>query len=621
MKIHTGIMLRINLSSRRVTKEDIPQSYLQEYIGGQGLATRYLYDEIPVNADVFSGDNKLFFSVGPLNGGFFPTSGRFNVSCRSPLTGIWLDSTSSGKFGYELKKAGYDAVMIEGKSEYPVYILINNEQVEICDASRLWGKQVSESLALLQQECAPKTGGKGSAVLIGPSGEMKLPMASLITDRARAAGRGGAGAVMGSKGLKAVWVRGDRNFEAADAEQWKNGIRTLTEKISQSPISNSLKAFGTGAAMARASQTGDTPVKNWRLGTWDGFMKISGPTMAQTILVQHPNPCHACPIHCARHVEIKEGHFKMKDVGPEYETLGSFGSMCLNDNLESIAHLNILCREYGIDTISVGASVAFAMEAYEKGIISRKDTDGIDLAWGDARAIIAMTEKILKNEGFGAVLAQGVRKAAALIGKGAEEFAVHVKGLELPMHDPRAFFEFGATYATSSRGGCHTHGYAGAFHQKPIPEAGYTQILDPHATEGKGLVAKSVQDFSCIIQSAVICMFTVYSLSVTDIAAAISASTGFDCDAPGLLKAGERIFNLQRAFNNRLGITRKDDTLPKRILTSTEGGPTAGFIPNLDQQLVEYYKARGWEPDGRPSQAKLRELNLDFAIGDLYGTR
>lgn len=618
MKGYAGIMLRIDLSSRRVTKEEIPGNHLRQYIGGQGLATRYLYDEIPVDADVFDGRNKLFFSVGPLNGGFFPTSGRFNVSCRSPLTGIWLDSTSSGKFGYQLKKAGYDAIIIEGKSDRPVYVYINNDRVEIRDASRLWGKKVSESLSLLSDECSLE---KGSAILIGPSGERMLPMASIITDRSRAAGRGGAGAVMGSKRLKAVFIHGDKDLETADTESWKEGIRTLTEKIIKNPISNSLKAFGTGGAMARAAQTGDTPVKNWRLGTWDGFMKISGPTMAKTILVQHANPCHACPIHCARHVEIKEGNYKMKDIGPEYETLGSFGSMCLNDNLESIAHLNILCREYGIDTISVGASIAFAMEAYEKGIITRADTDGIDLVWGDAGAIVAMTEKILKGEGFGAVLAQGVRKAAAVLGKGSEEFAVHVKGLELPMHDPRAFFEFGPTYATSSRGGCHTHGYAGAFHQNVIPEAGYTKVLDPHATEGKGLVAKIVQDFSCVIQSSVICMFTLYSLGVSDIAAAISASTGFACDAQQLLKAGERIFNLQRAFNNRLGITRKDDTLPKRLLTSTEGGPVEGFVPNLEEQLKEYYQARGWEADGRPSLAKLRELDLDFVIGDLYGNQ
>lgn len=341
--------------------------------------------------------------------------------------------------------------------------------------------------------------------------------------------------------------------------------------------------------------------------------------MAKTILKEHRPECHACPIQCARYVEIEEGPYQMVGSGPEYETLGSFGSLCLNDNLESIAFINLLCNEYGVDTISAGSAVAFALEAYEKGIITREDTGGIQLKWGDSEAIIALLKQILNREGLGDILAQGVRQAAEIIGQGAEEFAIHVKGLELPMHDPRAFFSFGSTYATSPRGACHMHGSAGVWDGRAaLPEAGIKEVQDPHVNTGKGLLAKAAQDYSNAIHSSIICIFTTYELGPSDLARAISAATGYDYQANDVLRIGERVFNLQRAFNYRFGITGKDDVLPKRILTSVIGGPTEGLVPNLEEQLREYYEARGWDQDGKPTQGKLQELGLDFVIKDLY---
>lgn len=610
------ILLRVNLSSKTISKEDIPEDYLRDYLGGCGLAARYLYDEIPAKTGIFDENNKLFFSIGPLNGGSFPTSGRYNVSCLSPLTGIWLDSASSGKFGYYLRKAGYMAIVIEGKSDRPVYLYINNDIVELRDAADLWGKTISPTISLIQKRCSDQ---KGSVVAIGPAGEKLIKMASIINDGGRAAGRGGAGALMGSKMLKAIFVTGNKKVPLADENTWKQLVKDFTNKIGEHPISQAMKAYGTSVAMVGVSQNGDAPTKNFQLGTWDGYMKISGPAMAQTILQKHPVGCHACPTQCARYVKVEDGPYKMEGEGPEYETVGSFGSLILNDNLESIAYINSLCNEYGVDTITTGSAIAWAMEAYEKGILTKEDTNGIEMTWGNIDATLAMLRMILDREGLGKLLGEGLRCASSVIGKGSEDFVMQVKGLELPMHDPRAFSGYGITYATSPRGGCHVHGYIGGWDGRfTMPEAGITEVLGPHADEGKALLVIAVQNYGAAVSSSVFCHFTSYVLGPTELAQALTAATGINYDAQAVLKTGERIFNLQRAFNNRLGISSKDDTLPKRLLTSTIGGPNEGIIPDLPKQLKEYYTGRSWQADGRPTKEKLIELGLDFVVEDLY---
>lgn len=611
-----GMLLRVNLSNGSITKESIPEAYLRDYLGGSGLAARYLYDEIPIGKDVFDESNKLCFSIGPLNGGFFPTSGRYNLSCRSPLTGIWLDTSSSGKFGYYMRRSGFLAIIIEGKSDKPVYLYINNGNAEIRDASNIWGMTTSETSVWLKNVCGIN---KSSAAVIGPTGEKLVRTACVMNDEGRAAGRGGAGALMGSKKLKAVLVAGDMEIENFTKKEWKDTVKQQIEKIAANPIVGALKQFGTAVGMAGAPRTGDAPTKNWQYGTWDKYENISGPTMTNTILRKHAPECHACPIQCSRYVEVKEGPYKMEGSGPEYETLGSFGSLCLNGNLESIAYMNMLCNEYGIDTISAGSAIAFAMEAYEKGIVTREDMDGIDLKWGDADAILAMLKKIIDREGFGELLGEGVRHVASVLGKDSEKFAVHVKGLELPMHDPRAFFGYGITYATSPRGGCHCHGYIGAWDgRRGLPEAGVMEAQDGHSISGKGKLVKAVQDYSTVICSSIVCLFTSYALGPADMAEALKHATGYDYNAQDVLKIGERVFNLQRAFNNRFGVNREDDILPIRVMTPQIGGPNEGVVMNFEEQLIEYYEARGWEKGGKPSQAKLKELGLDFVIKDLY---
>lgn len=611
-------LLRINLTNQTAKIEDIPEDYLRDYLGGAGLAARYLWDEIPAGTDPMSPENKIMFSTGPLNGGSFPTSGRYNVSCLSPLTGIWLDASSSGRYGYYMRRAGLMAIIVEGKAEKPVYVVVNNDQVEFKDAANAWGQTTIAAIKTMQEESGLP---KSSVALIGPAGEKQMKLACVMNDDDRAAGRGGAGAVMGAKNLKGILVTGDQAVDFAKADAWKEIVKDFVGKIKENPLTPALHGHGTAVGMAMATQTGDAPTKNWTMGGWDGYMAISGPAMTQTILRKHPPACYACPIQCGRFVEIEEGPYKMKGGGPEYETLGSFGSNCLNDNLASIAFANEVCNEYGVDVISTGSMISWAMECYDKGIITKEDTDGIELTWGNHEAIIALLYKIVNQEGIGKVLGQGARRAAEIIGKGSDAFTVHVKGLEAPMHDPRAFFGFGPTYATSPRGACHCHGYVGGWDgRRGMPEAGvpdeYAQ--DPHGLSGKGILSKAVQDYCTAIHSSIICLFTTYALGPTELAQALSAATGFDYTAQDVLKIGERVFNLQRAFNNRFGITRADDNLPVRLMTPIVGGPAEGFVPNLEEQLAEYYEARGWEADGRPSQAKLRELGLEFVIGELY---
>ncbi len=606
-----GTLLRIDLTSRAATIEDIPEGYLRDYLGGAGLATRYLYDEIPVDSGVFDADNKLIFSVGPLNGSNYPTSGRCNVSCRSPLTGIWLDSSFSGRFGHHLKKSGFDAIIIEGISSSPVYLYVNNRDIQIRDASHLWGLSTSQTINTIAKENGLQ---QASCCSIGQAGENLVKLACIMNDRNRAAGRGGAGAIMGSKKLKAIYISGNQNISYSDQDLWREIVKEAHRKVAEHPIATTFKEYGTGIAMALADYSGDAPTMNWRRGSWDKYASISGITMAQTMVRKGPPKCYACPIQCARYIEIKDGPYRMNGTGPEYESMASFGSNCLNDNLESIAYAHMLCNEYGLDTISTGSTVAFAMEAFEKGILTTGDTDGLEFRWGNAEVIVEAVKRIALRQGIGELLGDGVRHAASTLEKGSSEFAVHVKGMELPMHDPRAFFGFGITYATSPRGACHTHGYLGATEgRNSMPDAGIMEIPEAHALTGKGYLAKVTQDFSNVIHSSIICLFTTFALTPSDMVRAISGATGWDYDVSSIFTTGERIFNLQRAFNNRFGITRHDDTLPKRVMTGVIGGPAEGFVPNLEEQLQEYYKLRGWEPDGRPSRQKLMDLGLGFA--------
>ncbi|NQU15187.1 MAG: aldehyde ferredoxin oxidoreductase family protein [Desulfobacteraceae bacterium] len=608
MQGYTGKMLRINLTDRSIETIDTDMEMARNYLGGSGFCTALLAD-LDWGVDPLSPGNRMVFATGPLTGAPATFCSRYVVAAKSPLTGIWGEAHASGFWGPELKFAGWDAVILDGAADSPVYLSIEDGEVEIRDAGDLWGRDILETEELLRERHQAK---KLRVLTIGPAGEKLSFMASIANDH-RAAARTGLGAVMGSKNLKAITVRGTLGYNMADGDGFKQLMKRLNETVMKAPARDALHNFGTDGGMMAFHDFGDVPIKNWSKGEWsEGAQKVSGAAMSETILTGKSS-CRSCLVGCGRVVEVKEGPYAMSGAGPEYETAAAFGPMLLNDNLEAVAKANDICNRSGMDTISTGATIAFAMECYEKGLLSKSDTDGLDLTWGNHEAIVELTRKIGEREGFGAVLADGSKKASEKIGGGSEKFCIVVKGLELPMHDPRAFMSWAVNYATVPRGGCHM--YAPTFWLERgllFADLGYDKQPDRFATEGKGVWTKIFHDYCEILESLVICKFSLYAnLRGPDFSDMIRLATGWDVSLDELLLIGERIINAKRLILNGLGITRKDDTLPERILNMphSEGG-AEGHTPDLAPMLDEYYRARGWDENGVPTPEKLESLGL-----------
>ena len=608
MQGYAGKMLRINLTDRSIETIDTDMEMARNYLGGSGFCTALLTD-MDWDVDPLSPGNRMVFATGPLTGAPATFCSRYVVAAKSPLTGIWGEAHASGFWGPELKFAGWDGIILDGAADGPVYLSIEDGEVELRDAGDLWGRDILETEALLRERHQAK---KLRVLAIGPAGE-KLSCIAMIANDHRAAARTGLGAVMGSKKLKAITVRGTLGYNMADSDGFKQLMKRLNETVMKAPARDALHNFGTDGGMMAFHDFGDVPIKNWSKGAWaDGAQKVSGPVMAETILTKN-YACRSCLLGCGRVVEVKEGPYAMSGAGPEYETAAAFGPLLLNDNLEAIAKANDLCNRYGMDTISTGGTVAFAMECYEKGLVSKSETDGLDLSWGNHEAIVELTRKIGEREGFGAVLADGSKKASEKIGGGSEKFCITVKGLELPMHDPRAFMSWAVNYATVPRGGCHM--YSPTFWLERgllFPDLGYDTQPDRFDTEGKGIWTKIFHDYCEILESLVICKFSLYAnLRGPDFSDMIRLATGWDVNLDELLLIGERIVNAKRLILNRLGITRKDDTLPERIfnLPHSEGG-AEGRTPDLAPMLDEYYRARGWDENGVPTSEKLESLGL-----------
>jgi aldehyde:ferredoxin oxidoreductase len=617
---YMGKILRVNLSTGEITSEAVDPQMAQNYIGGAGFATRIVYDEVPAKADALGPDNRLVFMTGPVTGTRFPTSGRFVVAGKSPLTGIMATASSSGFWGPELKKTGHDGIVFQGKAEKPVYLEILDDKVALKDASDIWGKDAYETQDILRGRAGKKT---ARVACIGMAGEKLSPIACLMNDAGRAAGRGGLGAVMGSKNLKAILCLGTQKITPAADEFLKAMTKEITKAVAEDPFAGFFTKWGTAFSMDMGWAAGDVPVKNWQVGLWEGgkgYTKIGGARMADTILKPHAGACYGCPIHCARWVEIPSGRFKYEGPGPEYETLGAFGSMLLIDDLEAISWIGERCNHYGMDTISAGCTIAWAMEAFEKGAITKQDTGGIDLTWGNVDAVLEVVEQMGRMEKFGALLAQGSRKAAKTVGKGTEEYAIQVKGMEVPMHDPRCYFSLAVNYATGMRGACHVQGGSYTVEMAIIsPEAGLNYKQGRHDKKNKGLAAKVAQDMSAVYNSAAICMFAGMGLHPSHYGILLSITSAIPHNAQTVLQAGERIINLQRAFACREGISRKDDTLPKRLLTPLPDGGAAGKAADLEYQLNEYYQLRGWDENGLPKKERLEALGLGGVAADLHG--
>lgn len=594
---YCGKILRVNLTEKSVKVEPLDLQKAQKYIGGRGLGTKILMEEIDPGIDALSPDNKIIFITGPLTGTNTPTGGRYMVVTKSPLTGTVACSNSGGFFGAELKFAGYDAIIFEGKADKPVYLNIVDDKVEIKEAGHLWGKVVSETAALLEKE----HGDKVKVATIGPAGEKLSKIACIVNDLFRAAGRSGVGAVMGSKNLKAIVVKGSNKVEIAHPDMLKEIFAKSMKLIKENGVTGSgLPTYGTAVLVNIINENGVFPVNNFQTAHFNNAEAISGETLAEKYMTKK-DPCFRCPIACGRYCEVDD----VKGGGPEYETIWAYGADCGVSSLPTIIKANFWCNEVGVDTISAGATVAAAMELYEKGYIKKEDlAGGPELRFGNDEAVIEWTKQMGSGTGLGAKLAEGSYRLGEMYG--VPEFSMSVKKQELPAYDPRAIQGHGLEYATSNRGGCHVRGYMISPEILGVPEQ-----LDRFSAKGKPSWVKIFQDLTAVIDSLGLCLFTSFALGAEEYAALYNAVSGTNFSGSDLMQAGDRIYNIERVFNQKAGIDSSQDTLPKRLLKDPiPEGPSKGEISKLDEMLPEYYKIRGWDEKGIPTPEKLKELGL-----------
>ena len=609
---YMGKILRINLSNKEIKKEDLKKEDLKKYIGGSGLGAKYLHELTGGDTDPLGEDNALIFMTGPLTGTKSFSSDRFEVITKSPLTGIYGEANCGGKWGSMLKKSGYDGIVITGKSKTPVYIQIVNKDVKILDASDIWGKDIFETDALFKK----KISSKSEVACIGPAGEKLVSYAVISTDGkyARVAGRVGVGAVMGSKKLKAILVSGEQELKLYDPEGLQKWWKAHAKEVATSDVAKILREHGTAIVVKPSAKDGNLPVKNW---TKLRMVEATGLGEEQTKKIfKRKYFCGSCLVGCGRTVEIENGKYKTDGEvgGLEYESLAMLGPNLLISDIEAINKMNDICNMYGIDTITTGSVLGMTMECYEKGLLSKDELDGIDLKWGHADNAIKMLHKIGKNEGIGKLLGKGTREMAKEIGSYAEEFAMHVKGLEIPAHSPRHKMGNALSYATSNRGACHLSSHMiGVEGDLTYPDMGYPERIDKFSIEGKGEIVSKFENLMCMYDSVPSCKFImVYGITLGLFTEALQLVTGFDLDKEAFLKTGERIFNLKRLYNAKCGITRKDDALPSRTLTLKLGTKNVkDKLPPIGQMLNEYYKFRGWDEIGIPTARKIKELGLN----------
>lgn len=612
---YSGKLLEVNLS--RGTVAEIPlgdPELLRRFLGGSGLAARLYFDRTLAQGkkpEPLDADSPLFVFPGPLNCSRLPGTSRFSVATRSPLTGLWGDSSCGGNFGPTLKYTGYDGIVFTGASPEPVYLYVDEATAELRDAWFLWGKDTYQT-----EDGLIARHGKGTRVLsIGPAGENLVRYASLVNDRGAVAGRAGMGAVPGSKRLKAIAVKGSKRVELADPKAAEAIARSVRAKARESVSMQTLTSLGTDGGMyLGGAMLGDVPTGNWRTTLWEeGYQKLDGAAMAETILVKNA-ACLYCPVGCKRVVKVDQGPYRMPPgSGPEYETAAALGAMCLVDDLEAVAYAGRLCDLYGMDTISCGATISFAMEATERGLLKS------DLSWGDAAAVIGMIEKIARREGLGDLLAEGSKRAAAKIG--GADLAVEIKGLEAPMHDPRAFHGLALSYATGTRGACHMACETYALESGTVfrSELGLAGPFENQTGQGKASLVVKAQDWGALLNSLTICQFINWNYTATELVEATNAVTGFGYTLGEFMETGARIWHLKRGIGCLLGVTAADDRVPSRALAPLEEGPTAGSAPDFELMVREYYPLRGLDAQGRPSRERLAQLGLADLANLLHG--
>ena len=621
---YTGKILRVNLSDKSISIEKPDEKFYRRYFGGTALIGYYLLKELKPGIDPLGPDNKLIFSAGVIAGIPCGGSGRSGVGSKSPLTGGWGDAQAGGFWPAELKRAGWDAIIIEGKSAKPVYLWINDDKVEIRDASHLWGKDTLEVEKQIQDELGDK---RVRVAQIGPAGEKLVRIACILNDIIHAYGRNGHGAVMGSKMLRAIAVRGSKALPLANPEKVREVAKWLADNYKV--VSAGMTAHGTSGGVPMLDAAGILPTRNFQKGQFEGHMDIAGATMTETILVGRGN-CYACPINCKREVKVGSPY----DVdpvygGPEYETIAALGSFCGVNDLKAVAKGNQMCNAYGLDTIATGNSIAFAMECFERGILSKEDTGGIELKFGNAEAMMTMVEMIAKREGLGDILAEGTKRAAEKIGHGAIKYAMQIKGQELPMHEPRGKIGLGLGYATSPTGADHCHNIHDTMFATEGPALeglkalGIQEPLSPlDLSPAKVRMFQYVSNWQHFGNCATICMFLPFNHS--QIMQLVNGATGWNTSVFELMKVGERALALARVFNAREGYTAKDDILPERFYEAFNSGPLKDKEigrATMQQALQTYYKMAGWDPERAvPTAEKLQELDLGWVVEELDKT-
>ncbi len=588
---------RVDLTQQKVDYGEPNEDDLKKYIGGRGLGVKYVLDNGP-KVEPFSEENILCFMLGPLVGSEVTMSGRMAVVTKSPLTGTVTDSHHGGWSGARLRWAGFDGLVFRGKAKKPTYAYIEDGQVSLKDASHIWGKNVHDTVKAMMQEYGKKD---ISVVAIGQAGEKLVRFAAIVNENDRASGRGGTGAIMGWKRLKCLVIRGNikNKPKPARPDEFKKAVAAASTAIVKgavtAPRNGGLSVYGTNVLMNIVNEIGALPTKNGQLTQFEHADELSGETIKETILVNDPT-CHACPVACKKEVEVKEGKYKVHMESTEYESMWALGANCGCSSKEAIAKLIDLTNDYGVDAIETGNCLSVAMEASERGLIRDK------IQWGDPDAMIDILHGIVKREGIGDILAEGPWRAAKTFGD--EGMANQVKGQSIAAYDPRGMQGMGIGYATSNRGACHLRGYTPASEVLGVP-----QKTDPLGWEGKGKLLTIFQDLHAISDSFDICKFNAFSEGISEYVAQYTAMTGVQIDADGLMKTGERIYNLERYYNNLCGFTGKDDTLPEKFLKKPGSGPAAGHVCDLDNMKKEYYEARGWV-DGVVPQQKLRDLGI-----------
>ncbi len=618
MKGYTGRALFVNLSNGSITSQTLPPEWYRDYLGGEGVAVRLFWDLVHDDRDGLAPEQPMIFATGPLTGTAAPCSGRACVIFRSPATGTIGAANAGGHFAPALKKAGWDLLVITGKANKPVYLLVQDDRVEIRDASGLWGLGVKETEDAIKQA----VGAQGLQIAsIGPAGEKGVLFANIMTDKHRAFGRGGPGAVMGAKNLKAIAVRGTKPLPIADPDALKEAAKAARDELfAEAFVRDELHPFGTPSFYDAIDALGILPTRNWQRTTFPASKDLLTYKAYHETLEVKPYACFGCPIACGRHTKIKSGKYAgLEGGGPEYEAVAAFGSKCFVTDLNAVAAANHLANNFGLDVISTGQVIATAMEWYEMGLLTKEQTGGLDLTWGNGDAVVELVKLIAHREGIGDLLANGVKRAAEKLGPKAEKAAMHVKGLEMAADGVRASKGESIVHATSARGADHLRPYASAIDAFGYrdEELGITGDIN-YLEDGNKAWVKPFQELSMATNLLGVCLFASITLAIkaSTWARLTSAAMGRTISKYDLLKAAERVINMERQINARFGFDRKDDTLPERFLKEpAPDGRGEGEVVDLQKNLDSYYESMGWDQKfGLPKKETLERLGLDWML-------